>query len=67
MNKSLDTITTVLLIVGGLNWGLMGLNMDWNVVYMIFGGLGWFLNLVYILVGLSALYKLWMWFSKKSM
>jgi uncharacterized membrane protein YuzA (DUF378 family) len=67
MNKVVDTIATVLLIVGGLNWGLMGLNMEWNVVYMIFGGMGLLLNLVYVLVGLAALYQLWVWFSKKSM
>lgn len=67
MNKAVNTISMVLLIVGGLNWGLIGLNMDWNVVGMIFGSWGWLLNLVYILVGLSALYHLWLWLSKKAM
>ena len=66
MNKALDTIAKVLLIVGGLNWGLVGLNSSWNVVGMIFGGVGWLLSLVYILVGLSAVYELWGWLGKKS-
>ena len=67
MNKALNTIAMVLLIIGGLNWGLMGLNMEWNVVEMIFGSWGMVLNIVYILVGLSALYQLWMWLAKKPM
>jgi len=66
-NKVLDTIAMLLLIIGGLNWGLMGLNMEWNVVWMVLGSMPWLVNLVYILVGLSALYELWMWVAKKSM
>lgn len=48
----------LLLVIGGLNWGLVGLfNMD--VVATVFGGtaaLG--AKVVYVLVGLAALYKL---------
>ena len=55
---TIDWIAWVLLIVGGLNWGLIGLNMDWNVVGMIFGGVPTLLKIVYILVGLSALWCL---------
>ncbi len=55
-NKTVEKIAIILLIIGGLNWGLIGLNMEWNVVGMIFGSMGWLLNLVYILVGLSAIY-----------
>ncbi len=67
MNKTLDTIAMILLIIGGLNWGLIGINMDWNVVGMIFGSMGWLLNLIYILVGLSAVYELVMWAKKSNM
>jgi uncharacterized membrane protein YuzA (DUF378 family) len=63
-HKTLDMIATILLIVGGLNWGLIGLNPSWNVVWMVFGSMGWLLNLVYILVGLSALYKAALWAKK---
>jgi hypothetical protein len=54
--KALHSIAFILVIIGGLNWGLIGINAGWNVVGMIFGGVGWLLDLVYILVGLSALY-----------
>lgn len=51
-------VVGLLLVIGGLNWGLVGLfNMD--VVATVFGGtaaLG--SKVVYVLVGLAALYKL---------
>ena len=49
-------VSFVLLIIGGLNWGLIGINPGWNVVSLVFGSIGWLESLVYILVGLSALY-----------
>jgi len=50
----------ILLIVGGLNWGLVGLGMilggaNWNLVNLIFGGVPVVESLVYILVGVSAI------------
>jgi uncharacterized membrane protein YuzA (DUF378 family) len=44
--KGIDIVTRVLLIVGGLNWGLVG---------ALFGAGSVLANIVYILVGLSAL------------
>lgn len=61
--NALDWIAYVLLIVGGLNWGLVGVN-DINLVSMLLGD-GMLANIVYILVGLSALYVLVMKFMKK--
>ena len=62
MNKSLHMVSWILLIVGGLNWLLVGLGGfvggNWNVVNLILGSwpaLEW---LVYILVGLSAIYEI---------
>lgn len=55
--KALHTIAFVLLVVGGLNWGLVGL-FDWNLVNAVFGSVAWLEQLVYILVGLSALWLL---------
>lgn len=55
--KALHLIAFILLVVGGLNWGLVGL-FDWNLVEAIFGSVDWLERLVYILVGLSALYLL---------
>lgn len=44
----------ILVIVGGLNWGLVALNF--NLVNFLFGSVSWLETLVYILVGLSALW-----------
>ena len=53
--KSLSVIALILLIIGGLNWGLIGL-VNINIVDMIFGGSG-IDRLVYILVGVAAVWK----------
>ena len=57
--KGLHMLSFILIIIGGLNWGLIGLGgfmgSDWNVVHMILGtwpSVEW---LVYLLVGLGAL------------
>ena len=59
--KSLHGISFILVIVGALNWGLMGLGAlmgndvnAWNVVHMLLGSWAWAENLVYVLVGLAA-------------
>jgi uncharacterized membrane protein YuzA (DUF378 family) len=58
--KQLNLIAQILLIVGGLNWGLMGL-FQFDLVAAIFGGPDALLaRLVYILVGISALYGLYL-------
>jgi len=54
----------VLVIVGGLNWGLIGL-FNYDLVAMIFGSMSFLSKLVYDLVGLSALYLLIALFSGK--
>lgn len=51
----LDWITLILVIVGGLNWGLVGL-FKFDLVAAIFGEMGIISRIVYILVGLSAIY-----------
>ncbi len=59
----LSQITRVLVVVGGINWGLIGLGMlmskDWNVVNMILGGVPMLEAIVYILVGLAAIRMIW--------
>jgi uncharacterized membrane protein YuzA (DUF378 family) len=42
-----------LLVIGGINWGLVGA-LEWNLVDSIFGGWPWLVRLIYVLVGLSA-------------
>lgn len=55
--KALGTLAIWLLIIGGINWGLVGLmGYDWDLVAKIFGGVdGVIARIVYILVGLSGL------------
>ncbi len=50
-----DWIVIVLLIIGGLNWGLIGF-FDFDLVAAIFGSMTLVSRVVYALVGLSALY-----------
>jgi len=54
--KYLDLIVGILLIIGGLNWGLVGL-FDFNLVGFIFGA-SIIAKIIYIVVGLSAVYKI---------
>ena len=53
----LHKIARVLVIVGGINWGLVGLGMlmnaDWNVIDMVLGQWEPVLGLVYVLVGVA--------------
>ncbi len=53
----LDWIALILLIVGGLNWGLVGV-FDFDLVAMIFGAMSALARIVYVIVGLSAVYIL---------
>ncbi|MDH4157491.1 MAG: DUF378 domain-containing protein [candidate division Zixibacteria bacterium] len=58
--KSIDVIVAVLLVVGGLNWGLVGL-MSFDLVGLIFGSMSALSRVVYVVVGLSAIYQAWQW------
>jgi len=55
--KNLNIVTQVLLIVGGLNWGLVGA-FGFDLVAAIFGEMSAVSRLVYLLVGISAVYQL---------
>lgn len=54
--KILHMVTFLLVVVGALNWGLVGF-FNFNLVSTIFGA-GMLTNVVYDLVGLSAVYIL---------
>jgi uncharacterized membrane protein YuzA (DUF378 family) len=64
--KALHCTAFWLVIIGALNWGLIAIGYwmgsNWNVVNLIFGSVSWLENLVYLLVGLSALFLI---FGKK--
>jgi uncharacterized protein len=59
----IHTIAWILVIVGALNWGLVGLGMllsmgNLNVVNMLLGSWPMVEDLVYVLVGAAAVYEL---------
>jgi len=53
--NTIDLIALVLLIIGGLNWGLVGL-LSFDLVATLFGVGSVLSNTVYILVGVAAVY-----------
>jgi uncharacterized membrane protein YuzA (DUF378 family) len=55
--KPLNLIAAVLVIVGGLNWGLVGA-FQFDLVAALFGAGSTLARIVYILVGLAAVYQL---------
>ena len=55
--KILDVIVTVLLLVGALNWGLVGF-FGFNLVTALFGEAGAVGRVIYAFVGLAALYEI---------
>lgn len=55
--KALNMVTLFLLIVGGVNWGLVGL-FNFDLVAALFGAGSAIARIVYVLVGLSALWQI---------
>lgn len=55
--RIVNIVTLVLLIVGGLNWGLVGL-FDFDLVATLFGEMSPLSRIVYVLVGVSALWQI---------
>ena len=54
--RTLDIIVAALLVVGGLNWGLVGA-LNFDLVATVFGASSFLSNLVYVVVGICALYQ----------
>jgi hypothetical protein len=54
--KTLDVIAAVLLVIGGLNWGLVGA-ADFNLVAALFGAGSAAAAVIYTLVGVAAIYQ----------
>jgi len=58
--KAIDVLAAVLLVVGGLNWGLVGaahFDLVATIFGMKFGETSTISSIVYVLVGLAALYQ----------
>lgn len=55
--KVIDKIALALVIIGAINWGLIGL-FNFNLVDTLFGAMSIISRLVYILVGISGLWAI---------
>lgn len=53
--KVIDKIALILIIIGAINWGLIGI-FKFNLVEMIFGDMTILARIIYILVGISGLW-----------
>jgi uncharacterized protein len=58
--KVIDVIAMLLILIGGLNWGLVGF-FDIDLVSAILGKGSGLSRLIFALVGLSTLYKIFFW------
>ena len=56
-NKFVQYFSLTLVIIGAINWGLIGF-FNLNVVSLLFGSMTWLSRVVYGLVGLCGLYLL---------
>ncbi len=53
--NTVDVIALILVIIGGLNWGLVGF-LDLDIVATLFAPLSLISRIIYVLVGLAAIY-----------
>ena len=58
--KTLDVIVAILLVIGGLNWFLVGV-FDFDLVKFIFGSIPAIKRIIYIIVGCAAFYQIFQW------
>ena len=58
--KKLDVVAAALLVIGGLNWGLVG-TVGVDLVATLFGPMSPLARTVYVLVGLAGLYQAIQW------
>ena len=54
-NRAIDAIILTLVIIGAINWGLIGF-FGFNLVSAVFGSMTWVSRIIYALVGLGGLY-----------
>lgn len=58
MSKSFDCFALTLIIIGAINWGLVGF-FQFDLVAAIFGGsASWISRIIYAVIGLAGLYSL---------
>lgn len=57
MSRTLDGIALVIVIIGAINWGLIGF-FGFDLVAAIFGEMSTISRIIYALVGICGLYQL---------
>ncbi len=62
--KIIDKIALLLVIIGAINWGLIGI-FNFNLVDAIFGVMSIISRIIYILVGISGLWAIKLLFDNK--
>lgn len=62
--KVIDTIALILIIIGAINWGLVGF-FNFNLVDTIFGNMSVISRVIYALVGISGLWGIKLLFNNK--
>ncbi|MEI8364241.1 MAG: DUF378 domain-containing protein [archaeon] len=55
VRNTIDWVAIILLIIGGLNWGLVGI-FNFDLVKFLFSSISILINIIYILVGIAAVY-----------
>lgn len=55
--KVIDKIALILVIIGAINWGLIGF-FNFNLVELIFGNMTIIARIIYALVGISGLWAI---------
>lgn len=58
--KVIDFLAAVMLVLGGLNWGLVGA-FDLDLISTILGPGSFISRIIYLLIGLSALWQALQW------
>ena len=56
-SKWIDYTTLTIIIIGAINWGLIGF-FNFNLVSVLFGQATWITRVIYAVVGLCALYQI---------
>ena len=55
--KTIDYIALVLVVIGAINWGLVGI-LDFDLVRVLFGYMSILSRIIYIVIGVAGLYSL---------
>lgn len=55
--RTLDAIVLTLVIIGAINWGLIGF-FNFNLVDTLFGSVAWLTRTIYAIVGIAGVYSI---------